>query len=109
VGSLKSKAALISNFKLQTSNFIPVSPKRYEFVQADASECRGIHSSILAACASERFSKGSSLRLRPSASQDELGVVIDVGNGDTEHGVRSDSDGQAADGEAKVKMSGMRW
>ena len=83
--------------------------QRVEFVQADASECRGIHTSVLATCASERFSKSPSLRLRPSASQDELGVVVDVGNGDTEHGVRADCDDQAADGEANVEMSGMRW
>ena len=88
---------------------VHVSPKRYEFVQADASECRGIHSPILATCASERFSKSPSLRLRPPASQDELGVVVDVGNGDTEHGVRADCDRQAADGQANVEMSGMRW
>ncbi len=37
---------------------------------------------------------GPPLPLRPSASQDELGVVVDVGNGNTEHGVRSDRDDQ---------------
>ena len=88
---------------------VHVSPKRYKFVQAYASECRGIHTSVLATCASERISKSPSLRLRPSSSQDELGVVVDVGNGDTEHGVCPDSGGQAADGEANVKMPGMRW
>ena len=60
-------------------------------------------------CASERFSKSPSLRLRPSASQDELGVVVDVGNGDNEHGVCPDSGGQGADGEVNVEMFGMRW
>ena len=50
-----------------------------------------------------------SLRLRSSASQDELGVVVDVGDGNTQHGVRPDGNDQAADREAKAEMSGMRW
>jgi len=89
LGSGKFEKQSGSHFQLQTSNFIHVSPERYEFVQADASECRGIHSPILGACDTERLSKGSSLRLRPSASQYELRVVVDVGNSDTEHNQNS--------------------
>ena len=36
-----------------------------------------------------------------------MGMVVDVSDGDTEHGVRPDSDGQAAGGETNVEMSGM--
>jgi len=56
-GKFEKQAALISNFKLPTSNFIHVSPKRNEFVQADAGECRGIHSPILAACVPRRLTE----------------------------------------------------
>ncbi|MCY3010976.1 MAG: transposase, partial [Planctomycetota bacterium] len=61
--------------------------------------------SVLATCASERVSKGASFRLRASASQDELGMVVDVGHGDIEHGVRLDRRSQAIDREANVEMS----
>ena len=36
-----------------------------------------------------------------------MGRVVDVGDGDTEHGVRPDSDCQAAGRETNVEMSGM--
>ena len=38
-----------------------------------------------------------------------LFINVDVGNGDTEHSVRADCDRQAADREANIEMSGMRW
>ena len=60
---------------------VHIPPQRYEFVQADDGECQRVHSSVLAACASERFSKGSSLWLCTSASQDKLGMVVDASDG----------------------------
>ena len=79
-GKLEKQAVHISPCKLQTSNFkLPLR-------------------------ASERFPESASLWLRTSASQNELGMVVDVGNGNTEHGLRVDSDCQAAIGEANIEM-----
>jgi hypothetical protein len=83
---------------------IHVPPQWYECLQTDDRKCRRVHSSVLATCTSLRLSKGASLRLRSSTSQDELGMVVDVGDGDIEHGVRLDRSGQADDREANIEM-----
>ncbi len=60
--------------------------------------------SVLAACASEWFSEGPTLWLRSSASQDQLGMAVDVSDGNTEHGVRLNGRSQTAPGEAESEM-----
>ncbi len=60
--------------------------------------------SVLAACASEWLSEGPTLWLCSSASQDELGMAVDVSDGNTEHGVRLNGGSQTATGEAETEM-----
>ena len=84
-GKFEKQAVHISPFTLQTSNFkLPLR-------------------------ASERFPESASLWLRTSASQNELGMVVHVGDGNIEHGVRVDGGSQTACGEADTEMPGMRW